>query len=69
MSTLRLRSGALTFASVARNAVDRRVVFVPIDTTAVPGLDVDLRAAWRRADRTPALREVLDCLFAPQDEG
>ncbi|MCV7221781.1 LysR substrate-binding domain-containing protein [Mycolicibacterium elephantis] len=59
----------LTFASVARNAVDPRVVFVPIDTTAVPDLDVDLRAAWRRADRTPALREVLDCLFDPHDGG
>ncbi|MEO3761412.1 LysR substrate-binding domain-containing protein [Mycobacterium sp. B14F4] len=53
----------LTFASVARNATDPGVVFVPLDGAATPDLDVDLRAVWRRDDRTPAVRSVLDCLF------
>lgn len=47
----------LTLASVARNATDPHVVFVPLeDSTA----DVDLRAAWRRDDTSPALKAVLD---------
>jgi hypothetical protein len=53
----------LTFASVARNATDPHIVFVPLEGAAAPDLDVDLRAAWRRDDRTPALHSVLDCLF------
>jgi DNA-binding transcriptional LysR family regulator len=51
----------LTLASVAENAVDPHVVFVPLDGS-IP--DVHLRAAWRRNDRSPALRAVLDELFA-----
>jgi DNA-binding transcriptional LysR family regulator len=47
----------LTLASVAQNATDPHVVFVPLeDSTA----DVDLRAAWRRDDTSPALKAVLD---------
>jgi len=47
----------LTLASVAQNATDPHVVFVPLeDSTA----DVDLRAAWRRDDTSPALQAVLD---------
>lgn len=47
----------LTLASVAQNATDPHVVFVPLeDSTA----DVDLRAAWRRDDASPALKAVLD---------
>lgn len=47
----------LTLASVARNAIDPHVVFVPLeDSTA----DVDLRAAWRRDDTSPALKAVLE---------
>jgi DNA-binding transcriptional LysR family regulator len=47
----------LTLASVAENATDPHVVFVPLeDSTA----DVDLRAAWRRDDTSPALKAVLD---------
>ncbi|MBU8827476.1 LysR substrate-binding domain-containing protein [Mycolicibacterium goodii] len=57
----------LTFASVARNAVDQRVVFIPIRGAGVE-LDVDLRAAWRRDDCTPALRSVLHCLFDSADD-
>jgi len=51
----------LTLASVAENAADPHVVFVPLDA---PRQDVDLRAAWRRDDRSPALRAVLDELLA-----
>jgi DNA-binding transcriptional LysR family regulator len=47
----------LTLASVARNVTDPHVVFVPLDA---PPQNVDLRAAWRRDDRSPALRAVLD---------
>jgi DNA-binding transcriptional LysR family regulator len=44
-------------ASVARNATDPHVVFIPLeDSTA----DVDLRAAWRRNDASPALQAVLE---------
>ncbi|MEO3933003.1 LysR substrate-binding domain-containing protein [Micrococcaceae bacterium Sec7.4] len=47
----------LTLASVARNATDPHVVFIPLeDSTA----DVDLRAAWRRNDTSPALKAVLE---------
>ncbi|WP_024366080.1 MULTISPECIES: LysR substrate-binding domain-containing protein [unclassified Arthrobacter] len=47
----------LTLASVARNATDPHVVFIPLeDSTA----DVDLRAAWRRNDASPALQAVLE---------
>ena len=47
----------LTLASVARNATDPHVVFIPLeDSTA----DVDLRAAWRRNDVSPALQAVLE---------
>lgn len=51
----------LTLASVARNATDPHVVFVPV-ADEVP--DVDLRAAWRRDDAEPALRAVRDELLA-----
>ncbi|WP_410622937.1 LysR substrate-binding domain-containing protein [Amycolatopsis sp. cmx-8-4] len=51
----------LTLASVARNVTDPHVVFVPLDA---PPQNVDLRAAWRRDDRSPALRAVLDELLA-----
>jgi len=47
----------LTLASVARNAADPHVVFVPLEDAAD---GVDLRAAWRRDDTSPALRAVLD---------
>jgi DNA-binding transcriptional LysR family regulator len=51
----------LTLASVARNVTDPHVVFVPLDA---PAQEVDLLAAWRRDDRGPALRAVLDELLA-----
>ncbi|MEV6644381.1 LysR substrate-binding domain-containing protein [Amycolatopsis sp. NPDC051371] len=53
----------LTLASVARNVIDPHVVFVPLDA---PAQEVDLRAAWRRDDRAPAVRAVLDELLALQ---
>jgi DNA-binding transcriptional LysR family regulator len=54
----------LTLASVARNATDPHVVFVPLeDSTA----DVDLRAAWRRDDTSPALKAVLDEVISLDD--
>ncbi|QCB98019.1 LysR family transcriptional regulator [Arthrobacter sp. PAMC25564] len=47
----------LTLTSVAQNATDPHVVFVPLeDSTA----DVDLRAVWRRDDTSPALKAVLE---------
>ncbi|MDR6417499.1 LysR substrate-binding domain-containing protein [Pseudarthrobacter sulfonivorans] len=47
----------LTLRSVAEHATDPHVVFVPLeDSTA----DVDLRAAWRRADSSAVLKAVLD---------
>jgi DNA-binding transcriptional LysR family regulator len=58
----------LTFASVARNATDPGTVFVPLEGATAPDLDVDLRAIWRRDDRTPALHSVLDCLFTLDDD-
>ena len=48
---------------MACNATDPHIVLVPLEGAAEPDLDVDLRAAWRRDDRTPALHSVLDCLF------
>ena len=51
----------LTLASVARNVTDPHIAFIPLDA---PPHDVDLRAAWRREDRNPALRAVLDELLA-----
>lgn len=54
----------LTLASVAVNATDPHVVFVPLeDSTA----DVDLRAAWRRDDKSPALKAVLDEVISLDD--
>lgn len=50
----------LTLASVARNVHDPHVVFVPLQEDTP---DVDLRAAWRRSDRGPAVRAVLDELL------
>lgn len=50
----------LTLRSVARNASDPHVVFVELDSET---LDVDLRAAWRRDDRSPALAAVLQELL------
>ncbi|WP_024820731.1 LysR substrate-binding domain-containing protein [Arthrobacter sp. 31Y] len=46
----------LTLGSVAGNATDPHVVFVPLEDFTT---DVDLRAAWRRQDPNPALRAVL----------
>ncbi len=46
----------LTLASVADNVTDPHVVFLPL-TDSAP--DVDLRAAWRTADTSPALHAVL----------
>jgi DNA-binding transcriptional LysR family regulator len=51
----------LTLASVAKNVTDPHIAFLPLD--AQPH-DVDLRAAWRRDDKNPALRAVLDELLA-----
>jgi DNA-binding transcriptional LysR family regulator len=54
----------LTLASVAINVSDPHVAFVPLRlTTSERPPDVDLRAAWRRNDRSPALRAVLDALL------
>lgn len=50
----------LTLASVAHNATDPHVVFVPLTDDAP---DVDLRAAWRRDGASPALRAVRDELL------
>jgi DNA-binding transcriptional LysR family regulator len=49
----------LTLASVAANATDPHVVFVPLED-ATADVDVYLRAAWRRHDNNPALKAVLD---------
>lgn len=51
----------LTLASVARNVREPHVAFIPLADDAP---DVDLRAAWRRNDTNPALRAVLEALFA-----
>lgn len=46
----------LTLASVAENSTHPHVSFVPLKEQ---GTDVDLRAAWRSDDESPALRVVL----------
>ena len=56
----------LTLDSVARNVDDPHVVFIPLNEST-PTLDVDLRAAWRRDDNSPALKAVLDELLAFDD--
>ena len=56
----------LTLASVAENVTDPHVVFIPLNEST-PSLDVHLRAAWRRDDRNPALRAVLDELLTLND--
>jgi DNA-binding transcriptional LysR family regulator len=56
----------LTLASVASNASDPHVAFIPIDESAP---DVDLRAAWRTDNSGPALQAVLDELFRLDDPG
>lgn len=54
----------LTLGSVALQATDPHVVFVPLeDSTA----DVDLRAAWRRDDSSAVLRAVLDEILSLDD--
>lgn len=51
----------LTLASVSEHAAAHFVGFVPLTgADALP--DVHLRAAWRRADRRPALHRVLELL-------
>ena len=55
----------LTLASVARNVNDPHVIFVDLDEH-VP--DVDLRVAWRRTDRGPALQAVLAEVLALGEE-
>jgi DNA-binding transcriptional LysR family regulator len=52
----------LTLATVAHNAADPAVVFVPLVTSA-SDRDVDLRAAWRRDNDNPAVLAVLQQLF------
>jgi DNA-binding transcriptional LysR family regulator len=60
----------LTLASVAANDTDPHVVFVQLDASdEQDGLSVDLRAAWRSDDRTPALVAVLDHLFRLDPDG
>jgi DNA-binding transcriptional LysR family regulator len=54
----------LTLESVARNAIDPHVVFVPLEDSAP---DVDLRAAWRHDDTSPALKAVLDEVMALEE--
>ncbi|WP_030166050.1 MULTISPECIES: LysR substrate-binding domain-containing protein [Actinomycetes] len=54
----------LTLASVAENFSDPHIVFIPLEEGS---LDVDLRAAWRRDDQSPALRAVLDEVLALND--
>ena len=48
-------AGHLTLASVARNIDDPHVVFVAVNEST-PMLDDHLRAAWRRDDKSLALR-------------
>jgi DNA-binding transcriptional LysR family regulator len=50
----------LTLTSVAKNVIDPHIAFLPLDA---PPHDVDLLAAWRRDDKNPALRAVLDELL------
>lgn len=47
----------LTLASVAAQATDPHVVFVPLESSTA---DVHLRAAWRRSDSSAALKAVLN---------
>lgn len=47
----------LTLASVAAQATDPHVVFVPLQGSTA---DVHLRAAWRRSDSSAALKAVLN---------
>jgi len=47
----------LTLASVAANVDDPQVAFVPLEESTG---DVDLRMAWRRTDRNPALHAVVE---------
>ena len=57
----------LTLESVSRNVADPHVMFVPIEEAASEANDVHLRAAWRRDDRSPALRAVVHQLLALDD--
>ena len=57
----------LTLESVSRNVADPHVMFVPIEEAASEANDVHLRAAWRREDRSPALRAVVHQLLALDD--
>jgi DNA-binding transcriptional LysR family regulator len=47
----------LTLASVAANVDDPHIAFIEL---AESPTDVDLRMAWRRSDRNPALRTVVE---------
>ena len=58
----------LTLASVARNIADPHVMFIALDEAASESNDVHLRAAWRRDDRSPALRAVIQELLRLNDE-
>jgi DNA-binding transcriptional LysR family regulator len=58
----------LTLASVAVNATDPHVVFIALDDAIPAAGDVHLRAAWRREDRSPALRAVMTELLTLNDE-
>jgi DNA-binding transcriptional LysR family regulator len=53
----------LTLASVARNVTDPHVAFIPLDEPVSASGDVHLRAAWRRDDKSPALRAVMHQLL------
>jgi len=46
----------LTLSSVAKNAAQGHVAFVPVSDET---MDVNLRLAWRQQDDSPALRSVL----------
>jgi hypothetical protein len=46
----------LTLSSVAGNAAQPNVEFVPVSDET---MDVSLRLAWRQQDESPALRSVL----------
>src|SRR6185369_9164251 len=57
----------LTLASVAENVTDPHVVFIPLDESVPTAGDVHLRAAWRRDDKSPALRAVMDELLTLEE--
>jgi DNA-binding transcriptional LysR family regulator len=57
----------LTLASVASNVTDPHVVFIPLDEPMPATGDVHLRAAWRRDDKSPALRAVMHELLTLED--